>query len=65
MSFFSAHLRRKPEWWTRYRDKEVRQEWYDEALDRRWDIRGPSSMFKIQLSPKQVSTVSSIQRRVM
>ncbi|KAJ3520436.1 hypothetical protein NMY22_g12762 [Coprinellus aureogranulatus] len=54
MSYFSAHIRRKPEWWTRYRDKEARREWYDEVLERRWDVRGPSSMFKIQLSPRQV-----------
>ncbi|KAF6754334.1 hypothetical protein DFP72DRAFT_900008 [Ephemerocybe angulata] len=57
MSLCSAYLRRRPEWWTRFRDTEELHLWYAEIAERRWEVRGPSSMFKIQLSPKQAQYV--------
>ncbi|KAJ2936062.1 hypothetical protein H1R20_g1033, partial [Candolleomyces eurysporus] len=57
MSQLSAELRRKPEWWKHHRDEEHRKLWQAEAADRTWEVKAPSSIFKIQLTQKQIDYV--------
>ncbi|KAG2022748.1 hypothetical protein CC2G_000475 [Coprinopsis cinerea AmutBmut pab1-1] len=57
MSQFSAELRRKPEWWTRCYDVETQSVWAEEAVDRVWEVKIPSSTTQITLSRKQIQYV--------
>ena len=55
MSQFSAELRRKPEWWKSFQNQDVRPSWAEEARERLWNVRTPSSSAEVQLSEKQVT----------
>lgn len=55
MSQFSAELRRKPEWWKSFQNQDVRSSWTEEARERLWNVRTPSSNAEVQLSEKQVT----------
>ncbi|KAF5384857.1 hypothetical protein D9615_001043 [Tricholomella constricta] len=57
MSEYSAELRRIPEWWKLYQDPNTRNEWYDLARERVWNIRTPSTSVEVKLSKAQIEYI--------
>jgi hypothetical protein len=55
MCQLSATLRTKEEWWVHFLDPDTRNSWAEEALEREWKVRIPSSVvIDVQLSKGQV-----------
>ncbi|KAF8665332.1 hypothetical protein AX16_000351 [Volvariella volvacea WC 439] len=58
MSLYSAELRRKPNWWKLYENKNIRASWEKLATGRVWRVRKPSGdHVGITLSTNQINYV--------
>ncbi|KAJ3512275.1 hypothetical protein NLJ89_g3614 [Agrocybe chaxingu] len=53
MSQFSAEIRRSPGWWKCCPESNIKNAWFDSAVDRTWRVKTPSSHAEVKLSARQ------------